>query len=172
MERSYGFLSNFASKLHTALWGYVIAGPSQRGTLAEQLTLSQPGGQIMPTTVIQAPPNFRTLRRPCLLFHFEGGRHASFPQKPVVKWKLDKIIIARFTCVGWCRGRSPFFPAHPWTWYCQASCAWPCIWRPPPNRLHTSHTVERRKKSFHFTMENRLWDLFSALVWKIISFPI
>jgi hypothetical protein len=35
--------------------------------LAEQLTLSQPGGQIMPTTVLQAPPtDFQTLRRPCI----------------------------------------------------------------------------------------------------------
>ena len=34
--------------------------------LAKQLTLSQPGGQIMPTTVIQAPPDFQTLRRPCI----------------------------------------------------------------------------------------------------------
>ena len=42
------------------LWGLQ---PSQ--CLAEQLTLSQPGGQIMPTTVLQAPPNFQTLRRPC-----------------------------------------------------------------------------------------------------------
>ena len=32
--------------------------------LAKQLTLSQPGGQIMPTTVLQAPPDFQTLRRP------------------------------------------------------------------------------------------------------------
>ena len=32
--------------------------------LAKQLTLSQPGLQIMPTTVIQAPPDFQTLRRP------------------------------------------------------------------------------------------------------------
>ena len=32
--------------------------------LAKQLTLSQPGGQIIPTTVLQAPPpNFQTLRR-------------------------------------------------------------------------------------------------------------
>ena len=51
-----------------------IPGPSRVGGwgggalapqfLAKQLTLSQPGGQIMPTTVIQAPPDFQTLRRP------------------------------------------------------------------------------------------------------------
>ena len=55
-----------------------LSGPSQAGGwggfrpppqfLAKQLTLSQPGGQIMPTTVIQAPPDFQTLRRPCILF--------------------------------------------------------------------------------------------------------
>ena len=33
--------------------------------LADQLTLSQPGGLIMPTTVLRAPsPDFQTLRRP------------------------------------------------------------------------------------------------------------
>ena len=32
--------------------------------LAEQLTLSQPGGQITPTTVLSALPDFQTLRRP------------------------------------------------------------------------------------------------------------
>ena len=31
--------------------------------LAKQLTLSQPGGQIMPTTVIQAPPGFSDLAK-------------------------------------------------------------------------------------------------------------
>ena len=33
---------------------------------AKQLTLFQPGGQIMPTTVLRAPPDFQTLRRPCM----------------------------------------------------------------------------------------------------------
>ena len=34
--------------------------------LAKQLTLSQPGGLIMPTTVLRAPsPDSQTLRRPC-----------------------------------------------------------------------------------------------------------
>ena len=31
--------------------------------LAKQLTLSQPGGQIIPTKVLRAPPEFQTLRR-------------------------------------------------------------------------------------------------------------
>ena len=35
--------------------------------LAKQLTLSQPGGQIMPNTILQAPPDFQILRRPCSL---------------------------------------------------------------------------------------------------------
>ena len=39
-------------------------GASAPQCLAEQLTLYQPGGQIMPTTVLQAPQNFLTLRRP------------------------------------------------------------------------------------------------------------
>ena len=30
--------------------------------LTDQLTLSQPGGQIIPTTVLPAPPDFQTLR--------------------------------------------------------------------------------------------------------------
>ena len=33
----------------------------------KQLTLSQPWGQIMPPTVLRAPPDFRTLRRPCMI---------------------------------------------------------------------------------------------------------
>ena len=36
--------------------------------LSEQLTLSKPGGQNMSTIVLQAPPDFQTLRRPCLRF--------------------------------------------------------------------------------------------------------
>ena len=36
--------------------------------LAEQLTLSQPGGQIMPTTVLWALPDFQTLRRACSMY--------------------------------------------------------------------------------------------------------
>ena len=43
--------------------GLSQAAPPQ--FLAEQLTLSQPGGQIMPTTVLRAsPPDFQILRRP------------------------------------------------------------------------------------------------------------
>jgi len=34
---------------------------------AEQLTLSQLGEQIMPTTVLRAPPDFQTLQRPCFV---------------------------------------------------------------------------------------------------------
>ena len=34
--------------------------------LTNQLTLSQPGVQIMPTTVLPAPPDFQTLRRACI----------------------------------------------------------------------------------------------------------
>ena len=38
--------------------------------LAGQLTLSQPGGQIISTIVLQAPPDFQTLRRACLNISF------------------------------------------------------------------------------------------------------
>ena len=34
--------------------------------LADQLSLSQPGGQTMPTTLLFAPPDFKTFLRPCL----------------------------------------------------------------------------------------------------------
>ena len=37
--------------------------------LAEQLILSQPGGQIIPTTVLRAPPRFQTFRRACRTSH-------------------------------------------------------------------------------------------------------
>ena len=33
--------------------------------LAKELTLSQPGGHIIPTTVLQVPPDFQTLRQTC-----------------------------------------------------------------------------------------------------------
>ena len=44
----------------------VAKGGGASQFLAKQLTLSQPGGQIMPTTVLRAPPDFQTLRRPCI----------------------------------------------------------------------------------------------------------
>ena len=48
-----------------------LSGLSQAGGLGaqapqflvDQLTLSQPGGQIIPTTILLAPPDFQTLRR-------------------------------------------------------------------------------------------------------------
>ena len=36
-------------------------------SLAKQLTLSQPWGQIMPTRVLRGPHDFQTLRRPCMI---------------------------------------------------------------------------------------------------------
>ena len=36
--------------------------------LADQLTLSQPGGAHYPHPVLRAPPDFQTLRRPCIIF--------------------------------------------------------------------------------------------------------
>ena len=35
--------------------------------LADQLTLSQPGGTHYPHPVLPAPPDFQTLRRPCVV---------------------------------------------------------------------------------------------------------
>ena len=35
--------------------------------LVDQLTLSQPGGAHSPHPVLRAPPDFQTLRRPCLM---------------------------------------------------------------------------------------------------------
>ena len=54
----------------------LYSGPSQAGGaggggalapqfLAKELTLSQPGGHIIPTTVLQVPPDFQTLRQTC-----------------------------------------------------------------------------------------------------------
>ena len=48
------------------VWGLGSFSPPPQ-FLAKQLTLFQPEGQIMHTTVIQAPPEFQTLQRPCLL---------------------------------------------------------------------------------------------------------
>ena len=45
------------------MWKYQV--PPPLSFLEENLTLSQPGGQIMPTTVLSALPDFQTLRRPC-----------------------------------------------------------------------------------------------------------
>ena len=35
--------------------------------LADQLTLSKPGGAHSPHPVLRAPPDFQTLRRPCII---------------------------------------------------------------------------------------------------------
>ena len=43
----------------------VVPGGTPRFWQITQLTLSQPGGQIMPTYLLMAPPNFQTFRRPC-----------------------------------------------------------------------------------------------------------
>ena len=42
--------------------------PPPHQILADQLTLSQPRGQIMPTTLILATPEFQTCRHPCNVF--------------------------------------------------------------------------------------------------------
>ena len=48
-----------------SIWTHSAGVPWQPQILADQLTLSQPGGQIMPTYLLMAPPNFQTFRRPC-----------------------------------------------------------------------------------------------------------
>ena len=45
-----------------------VASEGAGGAGGKQLTLSQPGGQVMPTTVLRAPPPyFQTLQRPYLI---------------------------------------------------------------------------------------------------------
>ena len=73
MNKIFGFtVPKEQTKLQVWRWS-LDTGPSQAGGLgaltlspqflAKQLTLSQPGGQIIPTTVLRAPPEFQTLRR-------------------------------------------------------------------------------------------------------------
>ena len=70
------FLSLSRQTLFTYLRLKYNAGLSQAGGpggllpphfLSDQLTLSQPGGQIIPTIVLRAPPEFQTLRRACYM---------------------------------------------------------------------------------------------------------
>ena len=48
-------------------------GASAPQFLADQLTLSQPGGYIMPTTLLHATPDFQTWRRPCIVDMLKSG---------------------------------------------------------------------------------------------------
>ena len=45
-------------------WGGGRGGPVPPHFLADQLTLSQPGGAHYPHPVLRAPPDFQILRRP------------------------------------------------------------------------------------------------------------
>ena len=56
-------------------WGGGLRAPIQ--FLAEKLTLSQPGGHIMPNTLLRAPSDFQTLRRHCILYR-TYTRHCPF----------------------------------------------------------------------------------------------
>ena len=67
-------LNVFKDALLTIITGLLQAGklgggltsPPTPQFFAKQLTLSEPEGQIMPTTVLRAPPpDFQTLRRLC-----------------------------------------------------------------------------------------------------------
>ena len=61
--------------------------------LTDQLTLSQPGGLIMPTTVLPAPPNFQTLRRACTCIINSQGIFEKFllcTYYYLKKWNLSR----------------------------------------------------------------------------------
>ena len=58
-NRSCLFLKNSFVQMHLS-----YPQTYQGQFLAKQLTLSQPGGDIMPTTVLRATPNFQTLQQP------------------------------------------------------------------------------------------------------------
>ena len=80
MVRFFGYNLQFLGhKIYFPISCYSLAGLSHHGGrgaspliqfLAEQLTLSQQGGKIMPTTVLSALPDFQTLQRP-LIHHRE-----------------------------------------------------------------------------------------------------
>ena len=74
-------------------------GPCPPSILRDKLTLFQPGGQVMPTTLPLAPPNFQTCLRPCLLQAFctkalsrvyQNGNGQFFDVRP-----LARLIIWR-----------------------------------------------------------------------------
>ena len=68
-------------------------GPSQEGDqcLAEQLTLSQPGGQIMTTTILRAPPDFGTLQRP-------STKSTYFNIVPTLQNKMSNLWLNQQMC--------------------------------------------------------------------------
>ena len=105
------------------VWMY-ITGPSQAGGLgglqppqflAKQLILSQPEGQIMPTTVLRAPRIFR----PC------DGPEQCLPSSPVHSYMIN---IVEGTMTGKARYNPP--PSY-WTDF---GCSWKLIilqrWNP------------------------------------------
>ena len=60
-------ISNLSRRYFSATLDPGLSEPGVSTALqifTDQVTLSQPGGQIMPTTVLRAPPDFQTLRRP------------------------------------------------------------------------------------------------------------
>ena len=61
-------MDQYQGRRKVGAWG-ALAPPQ---CLAKQLTLSQPGGQIMPAKVLRAPPNFQTLRRPWSVSYRKG----------------------------------------------------------------------------------------------------
>ena len=59
------YVSNYVNPKADANVRAVASGGAGDFFLAKQLTLSQLGGAHYPHPVLQAPPDFQTLRRPC-----------------------------------------------------------------------------------------------------------
>jgi hypothetical protein len=57
--------------------------------LADQLTLPQPGRQIMPTTLLPAPPDFQTFLRPCMQQKFRPLAHFLTNHKTALQSRLQ-----------------------------------------------------------------------------------
>ena len=78
--------------------------PGVQKILADQSTLPQPGGQIMPLTLLLTPPDFLTFRHPCLqlqhwlvptklyIMHLVGEEI-----KNIKNWKLNKLKVTATT---------------------------------------------------------------------------
>jgi hypothetical protein len=71
--------------------------------LEEKLTLSQPGEQIMPTTVLQAPPDFQNLRRPAWCYRrmpVSTSECLGAPRLVAQMWRLiQSVYFLREVCL-------------------------------------------------------------------------
>ena len=64
MERHDSYNSNTICIIRDAGGGAAPGPPWYPHILTDQLTLSQPGGQIMPTTLLLPPPYFQAFLQP------------------------------------------------------------------------------------------------------------